>query len=278
MRLSVASTVLALAAATAAQWTFSDASVSVGKANKVVEKFTDSARVKKTVTLGPKDALKVLLTTKEGDKPKRPHQAFLVVKGPSGLEAPFPMAVKENGKGVVQISQKDLPAQLLGSSSVLEASLILGSAGPTKGSVTPVFDVAIELDPQNPAPSPAAPLRYGKLAEIHHIFRADPKNPPQIVSAVFALGVLATVPALFAGWLALGGNLCNTGKALGNAPVSHALFFGSIVAVEGVFFLYYTSWNLLQTLPVLGVVAAVAFFSGIKALGEVQGRRLAGQR
>jgi oligosaccharyltransferase complex subunit delta (ribophorin II) len=48
--------------------------------------------------------------------------------------------------------------------------------------------------------------------------------------------------------------------------------------MEGVFFLYYSAWNLFQTLPVMGVVAVVAFFSGTKALGEVQGRRLAGER
>ncbi len=65
---------------------------------------------------------------------------------------------------------------------------------------------------------------------------------------------------------------------MGAAPLSHAGFFGSIVAMEFVFFLYYTSWNLFQTLPVIGVVGAIAVFSGTKALGEVQSRRLAGQR
>lgn len=48
--------------------------------------------------------------------------------------------------------------------------------------------------------------------------------------------------------------------------------------MEFVFFLYYTTWNLFQTLPVIAAVGAVAVFSGTKALGEVQGRRLAGER
>lgn len=48
--------------------------------------------------------------------------------------------------------------------------------------------------------------------------------------------------------------------------------------MEGVFFLYYTSWKLFQTLPVIGVVGLVAFLSGNKALAEVQSRRIAGQR
>lgn len=65
---------------------------------------------------------------------------------------------------------------------------------------------------------------------------------------------------------------------MGAAPISHALFVGSILAMEGVFFLYYTSWNLFQTLPVAGVIGVVAFYSGSKALSEVQERRLAGLR
>jgi oligosaccharyltransferase complex subunit delta (ribophorin II) len=48
--------------------------------------------------------------------------------------------------------------------------------------------------------------------------------------------------------------------------------------MEFVFFLYYSTWNLFQVLPVIAVVGAVTVLSGTKALGEVQARRLAGQR
>lgn len=111
---------------------------------------------------------------------------------------------EERGRRLTSLqTHKDLPVQLLTSQTPLEASIILGSTGATKGSVTAVFDIAVKLDPGHPTASPAAPLRYGKLGEIHHIFRADPKNPPKVVSLVFAAGVLATVPALFLGvsWL-----------------------------------------------------------------------------
>ena len=67
-------------------------------------------------------------------------------------------------------------------------------------------------------------------------------------------------------------------KAFGASPVAHGLFFGSIVAMEGVFFMYYVSWNLFQTLPVAAVVGVVTFVSGSRALTEVQERRLAGER
>lgn len=44
------------------------------------------------------------MTTKENGKAKRPHQAFLILRDTAtGLEAPFPLSVKENGKGTVEI-------------------------------------------------------------------------------------------------------------------------------------------------------------------------------
>lgn len=76
----------------------------------------------------------------------------------------------------------------------------------------------------------------------------------------------------------MGANVSHLQKALGSAPISHITFFGSIVAMEGVFFLYYSGWNLFTTLPAIGVVGVVAFLSGNKALAEVQSRRLAGER
>jgi oligosaccharyltransferase complex subunit delta (ribophorin II) len=79
-------------------------------------------------------------------------------------------------------------------------------------------------------------------------------------------------------WLYLGGNFNHVSKAFRYAPISHTLFYGSIVGIEGVFFLYYTSWNLFKTLPVLLAVGTITFLSGSRALSEVQDRRLAGLR
>jgi oligosaccharyltransferase complex subunit delta (ribophorin II) len=76
----------------------------------------------------------------------------------------------------------------------------------------------------------------------------------------------------------LGANLTHLKTAFAAAPLSHAIFFGSIVAMEASFFMYHRSWNLFQLLPVAGVIGVITFLSGTKALGEVQSRRLAGER
>ena len=121
-------------------------------------------------------------------------------------------------------------------------------------------------------------VRYGKLPEIHHIFKLDPKSPNVLITIVFSLAIFATLPVLLGTWLTVGSNFNHLGKALGSAPVAHGVFFGSILAMEIIFVAYYTSWNLFQTLPAAVAVGIVAFLSGTRALTEVQGRRLAGER
>ena len=140
-----------------------------------------------------------------------------------------------------------------------------------------VFQLDLRRDPNAPMNTPKA-VRYGKLPEIHHIFKSDPKSPNILITIVFSLAIFATLPVLLGTWLTVGGNFSHLGKALGTAPVAHGVFFGSILALEGIFVLYYTVWNLFQMLPAVVAVGFVAFLSGTRALTEVQARRLAGGR
>jgi oligosaccharyltransferase complex subunit delta (ribophorin II) len=173
--------------------------------------------------------------------------------------------------------------------------LLLGSFGSSQGYNDRLFTINIATDPRTPPPATEKPLRYGKLAEIHHIFKSDPTSPSIVFSLLFTTAVLATLPALFglvsscilcimpaliilSQWLYLGGNVNHFSKAFQSAPVSHTLFYSSIIGIEVIFFLYYTSWNLFKTLPVLFAVGMITFLSGSRALSEVQRRRLAGLR
>lgn len=173
---------------------------------------------------------------------------------------------------------KDLPLQLLASAAPLEASLVIASFGDSTPYRAPAFHLTVTPDDATPLNTPPAPARYTAQPEIVHQFKPDPTSPPKIVSLVFTLAVLATVPLLLAAWAFLGGNVEDVGHALQEKPIAHSLFLGSVVAMEAVFALYYLRWNLFQTLPVVGVVGAVAFVSGSRALGEVRARRERGER
>jgi oligosaccharyltransferase complex subunit delta (ribophorin II) len=168
-----------------------------------------------------------------------------------------------------------IPTALLASKSPLAASIVIGSFGASKPLKSKVFEFSA---PADSSASASASQRYGAKPEIHHIFRGDPRSPPKVLTLAFTLAVLACLPGLLIAWVGIGANLSHLPKALGAAPVSHVLFFGSIVGMEFVFFKYYTEWRLFTLLPVAGVVGLVAFLSGSGALTEVQERRLKGER
>lgn len=179
---------------------------------------------------------------------------------------------------IVLQNYKDLPTQFLTSAKPLKAHIILASFGSSTPFDHHAFDLRVSADTSAKPQTAEKPVRYGKLEEIHHIFRSDPKSPPKIITLVFALGGLATLPILFGIWAAVGANLNQLPEAFNSAPLSHAAFLGSIAALEGIFFLYYSHWKLYQMLPAVGVMGLVAFLSGSRALSEVQSRRLGGKR
>ena len=130
------------------------------------------------------------------------------------LETSYPLAVKETGKGKVELviiqpccsavalelmcgqTQRDLPAQFLLSPKPLDATLIIASFGSSLPYNRHVFDLSVKLDPNAPLPTAEKPLRYGKLPEIHHTFKTDPKSPPKIITLVFTAAVIAALPLM----------------------------------------------------------------------------------
>ncbi len=92
---------------------------------------------------------------------------------------------------------------------VLHASIQVASFGTPQPYNGDAFALDVLLDPSAPPPSSSSggvggaaaaaggqPLRYGKLPEIHHVFRAEPKSAPLLVTLVFTAAVLAAFPLL----------------------------------------------------------------------------------
>lgn len=103
--------------------------------------------------------------------------------------------MKDSGKAKVDLTQKDLPAAFLRGETIVSARIVIASFGSSAGYNSPAFALAIEPDFSSGSDGEKA-LRYGKLAEIHHIFRSDPKNPNILISLIFSGAVLATLPIL----------------------------------------------------------------------------------
>lgn len=82
----------------------SDAFPTCTIADHVQNSFGPSSPLKSPVALGAQDTLTISLTAKDNGKAKRPHQAFVLLKDEdTGLEAPFPLSVRDTGKGNVKI-------------------------------------------------------------------------------------------------------------------------------------------------------------------------------
>ncbi|KAL3473595.1 Oligosaccharyltransferase subunit Ribophorin II-domain-containing protein [Aspergillus californicus] len=269
--------------AAAAGWGFTDATVSVqtkgaGVGAGLKEQVPSNGALSTPVPLGNADTLKIVLTAQEGKSAKSAHQVFLLLQEPnSGLDISYPFSVKTNGKARVELSWKDLPTQFLSTSEPIDARFLIGSFGSSPAYNEPAFQLSLARGPHDPVPTFEV-SRYGKLPEIHHIFKDGATSPPVAITLAFIAMVLATFPVLTGLWLYLGANVCQLPTAMKSAPLPHAVFLGSLFAIEGMFFLYYTSWNLFQILPPVAVAGVVTFISGSRALSEVQGRRLAGLR
>jgi oligosaccharyltransferase complex subunit delta (ribophorin II) len=79
----------------------------------------------------------------------------------------------------------------------LQATLLLASFGSSQPFSNHVFNLDVKVDANAPKPKYEKPLRYGKLPEIRHIFKPDPKSGPIVISVFFVGAVLAAVPILF---------------------------------------------------------------------------------
>jgi len=260
-------------------WTFSGGQVVIsakGQTARVTEEFAPEKPFGE-VTLKDNDSLKLALTLRHAEGPARPHQAFLLVKDiTSQLETYFPLTVKgTSGKAKVEVPTSKIPPVLLQATEPLELTLMLGSPGQeTYPSTIQIGTLKPTLE--NP-PTYTPPVRYRAKDEIHHIFNADPKSPPKILTLVFLGAVLASLVGLVGAWALLGADLAALPSSLKAAPVSNLLFLASIAAMEGTFAMYYLSWNLFRTLAVAAGIAVVAVLSGRGALRDARARRLAGQ-
>lgn len=91
---------------------------------------------------------------------------------------------------------KDLPTQFLRPTSKITANIVIGSFGSSTPYNSQAFALSIPSDPDTPPAATQKAPRYGKLEEIHHIFRGDPKSPNVLISTVFGLGSIAALPLL----------------------------------------------------------------------------------
>ena len=109
---------------------------------------------------------------------------------------------------------------------------------------------------------------FRPLPEITHMHRQPERRTPALVSLVF----VAVVAAPVALYLLVVGPLC--GANLGAFPTGAAAlpalaFHAGLAAIMGLYLLFWTSLNLLQTVPLLAVLASATAVFGSTTLGHL---------
>ena len=260
-----------LSAVHAASWSFTSAKLDI---SGTPYPFSPTSGIV-SVSLGPEDKFKLLLTTTNGEEAKKPHQAMLLLKeSHSDLEANLVIPVKSNGRGAITIATKDLGPVLVQGKSI-DLTLVLGGFGEDIPMMKHIATIQLENLAET---SSTSVLRYGALPEIFHTFRPPQEMPPKIISFAFTLVLLAGLVGLIGLWGVIGVNLDALSSAFSNAPLAYSTLLVSLFAIEAVLVIYWTHWRIMKAIGTLVLLSIPVFFSARYAMIETAKRRKAGSR
>jgi len=205
---------------------------------------------------------------KEKGQPVQPHQAFLRFYDPKTEEEGIqPLSVKSDGKTKFDLRMDRAPPSIPPTSAndPIQVSLILGSFKHTSV-VYQLFDLL--LPPSPPTYPHHDEASYQPLPTIEHTFRPPQKFPPQVISALFSLLVLAP-------WLVLLGLWSQIPHKLPHLFSPKVLpFILTLGAFEGLLYTYWFQLNLGQVLLYGGLLAIPTLLAGKTALGAIGKWRL----
>jgi len=112
--------------------------------------------------------------------------------------------------------------------------------------------------------------RYSKKPEIEHQFREPEARPPAVVSTLFTVLVLLPVLILLFLWVKIGVNMSSFSFSLSTLG-----FHVGLAAIFGLYYCYFLTLNMFQTLRWLGILGIPTFLFGNRLLSSIAARRKA---
>ena len=211
-----------------------------------------------------------------------PHQKSVIVKS---LKEHRPIMATFDAAGAggtfkVAMTTKDIAAGMGNVSGEHRLIVAVGDPGLATSYFWELATLTIKHKRTASGKAPAQPkLAYfdslGALTEITHLMRPPEKRPPAIVSLLFAGLTAAPLVLLVNGLKGQGVNLKRLPKG-GVARLDAALFVGGIVAILGLYVVYWLGMTLLAMLPILGGLGAFTWVFGYRALFHLANPKVKG--
>ncbi|ETW08046.1 hypothetical protein H310_02416 [Aphanomyces invadans] len=229
-------------------------------------------------TLKPRDkfSIEVGLQDAYTFKPMVAHQAVLrFTNTESSVDATFPL---ESTTDSTMQAAVTVDASLL--SGLYGVQLIVGDVQFENAIEWNLGQVALDIPPAPPAPSPPlyttsllheSDVTLHALPEITHAMRPPAARPREVVSYVFTVLVLVPL-VVFVLWALRTQSLANVPSTFGGVVVTIG-FFASVLAVLGLYGLFWLQLTMFAVLTYLAVLGPVVIATGHLALHAVMAGR-----
>ncbi|KAL4442492.1 hypothetical protein ABPG77_005076 [Micractinium sp. CCAP 211/92] len=213
------------------------------------------------------------------DQEFRPQQVFLRLTARATGGAAYFAAVKaKDGSLYATAKSAEVQKQVGTQSGAYELALVVGDARTAQPLLWVLGEVEVLLPPLDDGSQPAAaPYRaidslFQPLPEILHMHRAPERRAPAVVSLLFTLVAVAPLGAFVVLAVRAGANLKGF-PTDGAGFLAAAGFHTGLAAILGLYVLFWLRLNLMQTLPILAVLAVVTAAFGRSNLIQLAAAR-----
>lgn len=232
-----------------------------------------------------KDSIEVSFTAAltGGPQDSKAQQVFLALQHTaSGAAAYALVKPKKDGVYAATVPTSVIGTQIGKQTGAYLVSLLVGDPSASKPVVWALGEVELVLEPredlgQGRARTALTEVSSNQQPVITHIFRPADKRPPAAVSLAFAVLSVAPLLLVFL-WVAgvLGANFKAWPKD-GATALAALLFHVLLLVTLGVYLLFWTVWNLAETLPVVLGLGVLLALTGQKALSGIATARFQSQ-
>lgn len=249
-------------------------------------KGTQPNKLLSSPQITPKQTLEVLFTVTSGGEALKPQQVFLAIQHISTGAVAYAVgkASKKDASYVITAPASSVLTQIGNQGGEYSVTLLIGDVSVSNPVSWVLGELELVLDANTQTGTPGT-VRTSRLQPvsnqepvIQHMFRPAEKRPPATVSLAFSgLTLVPLLGVVFYSTVVLGINFKAWPKD-GTTSIAALGFHGLTAAFLVVYLLFWTQWNLAETLPVVLALGLALALVGHKALSGLATERFTSKK